>query len=436
MINITYIMSGISMVLKTGPKKFRTTVEYAKMVIDTVAEFKSFLKFEAMFNAYAEADLMEQTLSKFDNFGITWHADSGGLQVITLGKTITDELKDKIYHIQAEYSDYAMCFDELPINVIEYKGNSSRVDLSGRQFIVEWAEPRAIATGKNVKKQIDVIKKLKSNTKVFLICQGNNRQDFVKFYDDAMSQIPEEHYPYLAGVALSAACTGLGHLEALEMVSSYRFMDIPETMGNKLHILGFGSLKRLYPLLILKHTGYITADITFDTSSHAMCTLLGETIIDGVKKELGKVRTSKSDHVFKYFYKKYGHIIRKQFPEITAEDYLEIVGNDLTTSKKYNLDSTRDIQVNLYTRFLLPYEAYLSFSNDIEKTLKEINEGKFTTGMPYYDSLIEVKDEETYLKWYKKWNRNNQIPSNRIKRIKTFEIAEDNINPLERFCTL
>ena len=47
MINITYIMSGISMVLKTGPKKFRTIIEYSKMVIDTVAEFKSFLKFEA-----------------------------------------------------------------------------------------------------------------------------------------------------------------------------------------------------------------------------------------------------------------------------------------------------------------------------------------------------------------------------------------------------
>ena len=90
--------------------------------------------------------------------------------------------------------------------------------------------------------------------------------------------------------------------------------------------------------------------------------------------------------------------------------------------------------MNLYTRFLLPYEAYLSFSNDIERTLKEISEGKFTTGMPYYDSLIEVKDEETYLEWYKKWSQ--QIPSNRIKRFKTFELAEYNINPLERFCTL
>lgn len=433
MINITYIMSGISMVLKTGPKKFRTTVEYAAMVADTVAEFKSFLNFEAMFNAYAEADLMEQTLSKFDNFGLTWHADSGGLQVITLGKTITDDLKDKIYHIQAKYSDYAMCFDELPVNVIDYKGNSSRVDLSGRQFIVEWLESRAIATGQNVKKQIDVIKKLNSNTKVFLICQGNETTDFVEFYEKAMSQIPESHYPYIAGIALSAACTGLGHLEAIKMVSSYRFMNIPETMGNKLHILGFGSLKRLYPLLILKHTGFITADITFDTSSHAMCTLLGETIIDGEKIELGKVRTAKSDNVFKHFYKKYGHIIRKQFPEITAEKYVEIVGEDLTSSKKYNLDSTRDIQLNLYTRFLLPYEAYLSFSNDVETTLKEIDENTFTTGLPYYDSLIEVKDEKTYMEWYKKWN--SHIPTNRIKRFKTLEFAENNIDPLLRYFT-
>lgn len=429
--DITYIMSGISMVLKTGPKKNRANVEYANMVAETVDQFKSFLKFEAMFNAYCESELMENTLSKFDNFGITWHADSGGLQVITLGKSITDELKNKIYNIQAKHADYAMCFDELPVNVTDYKGSSSRVDLSGRQFIVEWAEERARATGANVKKQIDVIKKMNSNTKVFLICQGNETEDFVKFYNDAMSMIPEEHYSYIAGVALSAACTGLGHLEAIKMVASYRFMKIPKTMGNKLHILGFGSLKRLYPLLILKQNGYIQADITFDTSTHAMCTLLGETIINGKRIELGKVRTAKSDNVFKHFYKKYGHIIRKYYPEVTIEKYVEIAGEDLTSSKKFNLDSAMDVYINLYTRFLIAYEAYLNFSDSVENALSDIIQNKFTTNLPYYDSLIYVKNEMEYIEWYKKWR--NEIPTNRIQRFETLEEAKNITEPLMKF---
>ena len=82
---------------------------------------------------------------------------------------------------------------------------------------------------------------------------------------------------------------------------------------------------------------------------------------------------------------------------------------------------------------MLPYEAYLSFSNDVEETLKAISEDKFTTRLPYYDSLIEVKDEKTYMEWYKKWN--SHIPTNRIERFKTLEIAENNIDPLMRFAT-
>ena len=208
-------------------------------------------------------------------------------------------------------------------------------------------------------------------------------------------------------------------------------MKIPKTMGNKLHILGFGSLKRLYPLLILKQNGYIQADITFDTSTHAMCTLLGETIINGKRIELGKVRTAKSDNVFKHFYKKYGHIIRKYYPEVTIEKYVEIAGEDLTSSKKFNLDSAMDVYINLYTRFLIAYEAYLNFSDSVENALSNIIQNKFTTNLPYYDSLIYVKNEMEYIEWYKKWR--NEIPTNRIQRFETLEEAKNITEPLMKF---
>jgi len=43
------------------------------------------------------------------------HADSGGLQAITLGKKIDSNLKTQVYNIQSQYADIGMSFDEIPI---------------------------------------------------------------------------------------------------------------------------------------------------------------------------------------------------------------------------------------------------------------------------------------------------------------------------------
>jgi hypothetical protein len=431
-------MSGITMVLKNGRNNHKDIHEYPSMVIDTLNEYRTKINFETMFNAYTEKSLMEMWSNDvYRYFGLTWHSDSGGLQIITTGAKITEELKEQVYEKQALYSTYAMCFDELPIRVTSYGGTSSRVDLSNRQYIVEQAEECGKKTGLNIKKQIETIRKLNSKTKVFLICQGNKRQDFVDYYNNIMSVIPEDYYSNLAGVALSAACTGLGHLEAIEMLSSYRFMKIPEGMGKKLHVLGFGSLKRLIPLLLLKISGYIDADITFDTSSHAMSCLLGETTIwdetnrKGVKHTLGKVRSKKSDKVFLHFFNKYKKIIQKYYPDMSEDDYLNIVANDLTTSDKYNLDCRKSVIINFYTRFLLAYESFLSFANAMIEQLDEFEKNIVDTGFGYYDALIKVKTEEDYFIWYEKYSRHTN--TNPIESFKTLKEAIEGKPTLERF---
>jgi hypothetical protein len=98
-------MSGISMVLKNSNPALRDNVKYSSMIIDTIKNSNEFLKFEMMFNAYHEDTLMDKYLSKHNYFGATWHADSGGLQMVTQNKTITSEWKDKIYDIQCKTSD-------------------------------------------------------------------------------------------------------------------------------------------------------------------------------------------------------------------------------------------------------------------------------------------------------------------------------------------
>jgi hypothetical protein len=442
-------MSGISMVLKNGKVDRRDSVKYSKMIEDTIKTHtkSGFLKYEMMFNAYHEDTLMDKYLSKYDYFGGTWHADSGGLQMVTQNKTITEELKDKIYEIQGKHSSYAMCFDEMPINVKNTAGIASRVDLSGRQYIVEWAKEKAIKTGQNIKRQIDIIKKMKSDTKVFIICQGNDTKSFVEYYNNVMTQLPDkEYHTFIAGVALSAACTGLGTLESVKMVASYRYMNIPEGMGRKLHLLGFGSITRLYPMLLLEVSGYLDADITFDSSSHAMKCLLGVVDISdpstGIKSgthTFGNIneRSVYTDSIYTHLYRKYQNIFNTHYPNIDEAQYLAIVGIDHTTSKrfnkrrmtkddikKYNTSTKDSINIQLYTRFLVAYESFTTFSKNMEKVYKDIQQGRVKNGgveTTSINALIKVKTTEQYENWEKHYSR--YVPSNKIQSFETLKEA-------------
>lgn len=462
----TYIMSGISMVLKQGSVNKIDNNAYASMVSETIRKGnyrgeRPFLGFETMFNAYQEDKLMTGYLTNYDRFGSTWHSDSGGLQMVTQNKTITEELKDKIYDIQANHSSYAMCFDEMPIRIVgTNKGMTSRLDLSNRQYIVEWAKDKAILTGKNVKRQIEIIRKNNSDTKVFIICQGNETKDFLKYYNNVMAQLPEDYYTSIAGVALSAACTGLGILETIKMLGSYRYMHIPKGMGNKLHLLGFGSVSRLYPMMLLKASGYLEADITFDSSSHAMGCLLGEiTVKDSDVLKDGKyafgienIRSKRVDNIYRHIYSRYKEVMLKQFPDLTEDAYLAIVGYDHTTSKryhkrrtprhlikKYNITVAQSICIQLYTRFLVSYDSYTAFSKRMAAqhksvvTLKDGNEEglisdgckTFATGdkaQTAINGLLNIKtteDFEDHLPLLKK----SGVKSNHIERFSTLAEA-------------
>jgi hypothetical protein len=365
--------------------------------------------------------------------------------MVTQNKTITDEWKDKIYDIQSKHSSYAMCFDEMPINVTKTAGIASRLDLSGRQYIVEWARDKAIETGKNVRRQIEIIRKNNSDTKVFIICQGNETQDFVEYFDNVIDQLPPEYYTSIAGVALSAACTGLGIRESVKMAGSYRYMSIPKGMGRKLHFLGFGSLSRLYPMMVLEASGYLNADITFDSSSHAMGCLLGEVnimdsdVLKTKKHAFGNRngKTAYTDSIYKHIYRKYQSIFNAYYPRIDEETYLAIVGIDHTTSKryrkrrmakgdikKYNVSIKDSIVIQLYTRFLIAFESYTTFSKNMDKLYTDIREGKVKEGdvnVTALSALSKVKTIDQFENWMD--NVGKKVSSNKIERYTTLDEA-------------
>jgi hypothetical protein len=438
-------MSGVSMVLKNGTIDKRDNVRLNAMLSDTINnDDNHFLNYELMFNAYHEDTIMRTFYSKWGYFGATWHADSGGLQMITQNKTITPEWKDKIYRVQAEHSSYAMCFDEMPINLTD-EATGSKVDLSGRQYIRDWAKEKAILTGLNVKRQIEVIREEKSSSKVFIICQGNTTQGFVNYYNNVMAQLPEDYYTSIAGVALSAACTGLGILESIKMVASYNYMHIPAGMGNKLHLLGFGSTSRLYPVMLLKSSGYINADITFDSSSHAMLAVMGSIKVTDseVLKEDGRYefphetngRSAETDNIYRHLFVRYRATYAKYFPQVSEDMFLGIMGYDHKTGKryhkrrsprhiikKYNITTEIALTIQMYTRYLITYDSFTTFSKEMGELQEDINLSKESgIRLTEVDRLIDVKTTEDLERWMS--DHSKYVPSNKIPSFANIEEA-------------
>jgi hypothetical protein len=70
-----------------------------------------------LYNAYTEKQHLEY-LKTYKNLGARYiYSDSGGLQIVTAGKEINDEIKQQIYETQA-YADYAMCFDVISLGSV------------------------------------------------------------------------------------------------------------------------------------------------------------------------------------------------------------------------------------------------------------------------------------------------------------------------------
>ena len=92
--------------------------------------------------------------------------------MVTLGLSITDELKQKVYDSQAAYSDCAMSFDEIPVSLLSNR--AVRSDTSSKYFDRSRFEWCARESGRNLKTQIETFIKAKSQAKPMFIVQGRN----------------------------------------------------------------------------------------------------------------------------------------------------------------------------------------------------------------------------------------------------------------------
>lgn len=235
------------------------------------------VKISGLFNAYTEetfAHRVEESGQPFHKlFPDGMYADSGGLQVVTQGKLITEIQRKKIYEIQAKYADYAMSFDEIPAKMIESVSPDGEIKRE-RIYLPDAVEQCGIDAGKNLKEQIAYFDSIGSKTKIFPIVQGVGFDDMSKYTLGMLSQLTPEETKHLECLAVGGIAN---EFELLERANNIFSIDIPEKLKNHFHALGVTGFRKLMPILIGARNGLLPGlkKLSFDSTTFTKSYLLG-----------------------------------------------------------------------------------------------------------------------------------------------------------------
>lgn len=295
-LKIDYVFSGTSM-LKLTPQKRHECEVYRKnrylILKDCVKHINANLNdrlkylhidFSILYNAYLEPKFGVD-YSTNDKVGFNkLYADSGGLQVITQGKTLNDEIKNGIYSSQ-DLSDICFCFDEIPVEKInenEEYSSGNRASVSSKLFNQKRLDECAKKTAENVLEQLEKIK----NSKISYIIQGNTHKEMVRWFTIASEVLGEDNIKKLHGIALADTCMGNGILETCDMLlAAHEIFKQNPSLKKNLHLLGVGSSKRMLPAVLLMKSGFLKdVVLSSDSSSQSMSFVLGKTININSKK--------------------------------------------------------------------------------------------------------------------------------------------------------
>lgn len=229
------------------------------------------LIFSGLFNAYTEDKIVDRlkTVVDFHNTNglhAFQYADSGGLQIVNTGAEINDAIKDKIYKYQAENSNLAFSFDEIPAFKSGWKT---------RTYVEEWVEPYGLKAGQNLKKHIATFKELKSNAKLIPIVQGANAEQLNIYTKALLSQIDISEMSEIEALACGGGGNGIG---ILNNFISLQNLDVSPTLKRHTHLLGSSGIDRLAPILTLIRNGLVPhiERLSFDSSFHTSSYVYGD----------------------------------------------------------------------------------------------------------------------------------------------------------------
>lgn len=266
--DLEYVVSGTSFMRLANPHitDYPDRLEAVNKLLETMVNGHHSHSFSILFNAFTEQGYGERIAHYKDHIDQI-HADSGGLQIVTQGMTITPELKNKVYETQAKYSDVGMCFDEIPVVLTNDK--SDRNDVKQRYFDFENYKQLATNTANNINDQLDVFENHNSKCKSFVIVQGNDYQTYMDWANIILDKVQRHHM--LGGIAMAGAALGTGPKEDVKRAFFASQIPLRNEEGKlKLHVLGIGAIRRLLPYLIFSQNGlYEHVEISYDSTTHS-----------------------------------------------------------------------------------------------------------------------------------------------------------------------
>lgn len=418
-----YILSGLGMTrITTGNFRISPdTIKATQKSLDAANSDSEYLV-GGLFNAYVETGfgpiLQEHYRKHFSDV----HVDSGGLQVITRGLPITAALKKQIYHTQGTYGDIAMCFDEIPLQVMEGSNNkSNRTSIDNKVFVVSNMEAKARETGRNVNEQLKTFRDMKSDTKVMLIVQGNNRFDFAKWAEWAYAEVDDDLKDSVHGLAMADTCIGNGILETVEMCAAIPLMNLPDRIKKTIHFLGVGSLSRLVPIIELSRGKlFEDAHISFDSTSHTSSLVMGKyTNSKGRIVKLG--RTANRDNI-EFFKRVYDEIAKFYTHSISFDDYLKYIVDNITSSTHLgNYDNYEQGVVANLTYWFTVMISVDNFMGNVVQCQKDqqhyynVMSRKNLKAIKPLMLLANVNTTDGFEEWFKSCSK--YVESARIKRV-------------------
>lgn len=360
-----------------------------------------------LYNAYTEKQHVKE-FAQLDNLGSdAVYADSGGLQIVTAGKSITEDIKKEIYKTQT-YADYAMCFDVIPLSSVSLtRTRNERSNVGNKIFHSKNHQDSAFATGDNVKMQSRYFKSVGAKTKVIIIVQGNDADDMVDFYKNVVSRLDEEDYEHIGGMAVADTCIGNGELESIDMLrAAKRIADFCHPNVRKhLHVLGVGSISRMRPILYLLKSGYLHEfeRISYDSSSHTSTFQYGLLKLNGTCKSIGSHKTPAVDKHFRNVY----NLFDDTFKDLITEDnWMDYLFGDGTGDWKYSTIKNRAmllsdpdaIAATLLCNAAHTYFQIHNFVTNLDKVYQD-QLGKCSTKDRSVNALLAVKDEKDMDSW-------------------------------------
>lgn len=298
-LKIQLVISGIPGYFKLRSKHddlFKLTAVSLRQCLDYIEKkLSSNIEIHGLYNAYTEEIMARRASSKVINEPFTKifpkgiHADSGGLQIVTLGKgSIEKEDRQKIYETQAKYSHFAMSFDEIP----------SIIKDDTRYYLPYTINQKGIDAGINLKEQYDYFETLNTSCKIIPIAQGWDICDTNTYARGLFAQLTDKQKNDIDIIASGFPVTSV-YATAKRIYDIFKADEIPFNAKKHLHLLGVTGFKRLIPILELIKSGFTPQleILSFDSVTLSMSYVIGnqtpsvENFLEGKSQiKLGKKR--------------------------------------------------------------------------------------------------------------------------------------------------